>query len=106
MLKRITLWLMRCIRCNSDLQSFYQSLTPVKPGINGYSKMDRYRDFRSVFGSEAGKRVLAQLVERAEGKPILETEVTETQVMAYRAGQRSIGLWVVQVLQAEPLEEI
>lgn len=92
-------------RKGADLQKFFDSLTFITPGRNGYRKADRYRDFRQVFNSDAGKRVLAQIIDNAEGLPILEHEVSDTHKMAYRAGQRSVALWIVKTLKAEPLEE-
>jgi len=89
----------------NDLQKFFDSLTSIKPGRNQYTKMDRYRDFRRVFNSDEGKRVLSQIIGESEGLPIIENEVADTHKMAFRAGKRSVGLWIVQVLNAEPLED-
>ena len=87
----------------TDLQAFFASLSPAKPGRNGYTKADRYRDFRAVFATESGRRVLAQLIDHCEGLPIVEKEVSDTHLTAYRMGQREPGLWIVRVLNAEPL---
>lgn len=87
-------------RKKADLAAFFRSLGTIGPR---YSKKDRYRDFRSVFGTEAGKRVLTQIIAESD-KPVLDTEL-QAELMAYRAGKRSIGLWLVKVLNAEPLEE-
>lgn len=89
----------------SDLQRFFQSLSFVKPGRGGYKKMDRYRDFRQVFNTDSGKRVLAQIIDECEGLPIIEKEVSDTHKMAFRAGKRNVALWITQVLNAEPLQE-
>lgn len=92
------------VESNSDLQAFYEALTPVRVGRNNYTKADRFRDFQTVFASEQGKRVLAQLIDVAEGRPIAESEVGDHALLAYRQGQRSIGQWLVRTLNGVPLE--
>lgn len=90
-------------RKERDLQRFFESLVPSKPGRQGYTKKDRYRDFRQVFSTEQGKRVLSQIINEAEGVPIVESEASDTHKVAFRLGKRSLGLWIVRVLNAEPL---
>jgi len=89
----------------SDLQAFYDSLTPVKVNRDGYRKADRFKDFREVFNTEAGKRVLAQIISEAEGLIIVEAEVDNHAKLSFRAGKRSLGCWIANVLQATPLTE-
>lgn len=89
-------------RKDKDIKAFFESLSMVKTGRNGYSKMDRYRDFRKVFGTEEGRRVLAQIVDHSD-IPIVESEVSDTHKMAFRAGQRNLSMWIIKVLNAEPL---
>lgn len=72
------------------------------------SKMDRYRDFRMVFyGSEAGKRVLYQILAWA-GIYRPETP-TMGEIDVYRVfekiGQRKLGLDILTVLTNEPKPE-
>lgn len=72
-------------------QAFFDTLAAVHIG-QGYSSTDRYRDCRAVFfGSPQGKRVLAQIVALCEGRPIIESEVSNHALLAFRAGRRSIG---------------
>lgn len=92
-------------RRDRDIQRFFESLTPAKPGRGSYTKKDRYRDFRQVFNTEPGRRVLAQIIDEAEGIPIVESEVDNTHRVSFRLGKRSLGLWIVRVLNAEPLDD-
>jgi hypothetical protein len=86
-----------------NLQAFFDALAAVKAGRDGYSTMDRYRDCRTVFfGSEAGKRVLGQVIALCEGLPVLEGDVANHALLAYRAGRRSIGQELVKWMNAEP----
>jgi hypothetical protein len=86
-----------------NLQAFFDTLAAVKAGRDGYSSMDRYRDCRTVFfGSEAGKRVLGQIIAMCEGLPVLEPEVSNHALLAFRAGRRSIGQELVKWMNAEP----
>lgn len=89
----------------SDLQLFFESLSQVKVNKDGYRKADRFKEFREVFMSDAGKRVLSQIITEAEGLPVIESDVSDHAKLAYRSGKRSLGLWIVQVLQAIPLTE-
>ena len=87
------------------LAGFYGSLTPVRVGRNDYTKTDRYRDFRAVFTTPEGRKVLSQIIAYSEGLPVSEREVSDTHRTAFRAGQRDTGLWIVRVLNAEPLDQ-
>lgn len=88
-----------------DLQAFYESLSPVRIGLQGYSKADRSADFRRLFNTPEGRRVLAQVIAEAEGAAILESEVGDTHKLAFRAGKRYLGQWIVRQLNAIPLED-
>lgn len=86
----------------NSLKAFFASL----PVISGsYTKKDRYRDFMAVFGTEAGGRVLQQIIKEAEGLPIIEEDAESHAKLAYRAGRRSLGLWIVKTLNTEPFED-
>lgn len=99
-------WIKRLFRSEErDIQRFFESLSPSKPGRQGYTKKDRYRDFKRVFATDEGRRVLSQIIDEAEGVPIVENEVSDTHRVSYRLGRRSLGLWIVRVLNAEPLDE-
>ena len=89
----------------SDLQAFFDTLAFVKVNKDGYRKADRFKDFREVFSTDAGKRVLSQLINEAEGLPIIENEASDHAKMAFRSGKRSLGQWLVHILQAIPLTE-
>ena len=86
-----------------DLAAFFAALAPVRVGHGSYSQLDRYRDFRAVFfGSDAGRRVLAQIVNLCEGLPVLEADAESHARMAYRAGMRRVGQEIVRWMNAEP----
>lgn len=91
-------------RSGRDLQKFFGSLTHVRAGRLGYTKTDRYRDFRAVFATPEGRKVLAQIIDYCEGAPVIEADVSDTHGLAFKAGKRNVGLWMVQTLNAEPLE--
>lgn len=38
------------------IAAFIEALRPVKVGRGGYTRLDRYRDFKATFSSEHGKR--------------------------------------------------
>lgn len=97
-------WLSRK-RDDRDLQKFYDTLSPSKVGLNSYTKKDRAQDFRAVFNSPAGRRVLAQIISECEGPLLTESDVSDTHATAYRAGKRYPGLWIVKQLNAVPLED-
>ena len=108
LLKRLALWFLRRYfeKSEPDLQEFFKSIVSVKPGVNGYTKKDRYVDFTKVFSTPEGKRVLGQIIEHSEGFPIMESEVGDTNRMIYRAGRREPGLWIVKILNTQPYGDI
>lgn len=91
-----------------DLQAFFDSIATIKAGRGGYSKMDRYRDFRAVFTGtstpEQGKRVLAQIIAHCEGLPLIEADAEQAHKLVWRAATRSVGLQIVKWLNSEPDE--
>lgn len=103
MIKRFGAWLAG--RGKPDLHGFFQSLTAVRPGQGGYTHLDRYRDFREVFGTPVGRKVLHQLVDHCEGSPSLELDAEQTHKTAFRNGRRSVGLWIVHTMNAEPMDK-
>lgn len=85
-----------------DIDKFFASLTPVQLGAS-YTRMDRYRDFRRVFGTEDGKRVLWQIFEWTHMfRPIAVKDPHDTY---RRDGERNIGLKILAMMNAEPLGE-
>lgn len=89
---------------DSDLQAFYEALLPVRvTGEGSYTPEDRYRDFREVFyGSNAGKRVLAQIMDECEGPPVGEAQIESHAYLAMRAGKRTVGARIVLWMNAAP----
>lgn len=85
----------------AELQKMYDSFQFRRPGIE-YTKADRFKDFNRVFGDESGRRVLSQIIEKSEGKVIYEHEADTTGKLAYRAGSRYIGLWIIGILSHQP----
>ena len=91
----------------SDLQAFYDALRPyyLNPQHGGdYSFEDRFRDFRKVFveSGEPGRRVLAQILDECEGKPTTLNQVRDHAYLAWRAGKREVGLWIVAAMSGVP----
>lgn len=90
------------LKRRDSLKKFFESLPVIS---RSYSKKDRFRDFKAVFGSEAGGRVLQSILAETEGLPIIEEDAESHAKLAYRAGKRSVGLWIVKTLNKEPFEE-
>lgn len=94
----------RRTRKPDDLR-FYDALRPLKVSRDGpYKSIDRYRDFVSVFSSDAGKRVLSQIVDHCEGKVPSEDE-SDAKVRAYIA-RRRVGWWICAQMMAPAQVEI
>ena len=88
-----------------NLQEFFDSLKPgfLKPAWNtSYTPMDRFRDYHAVFDSETGRRVLAQIIDMCEGKPITLNQVGDHAYLAFRQGMREVGMNIVVVMNNEP----
>lgn len=92
----------------SDLQAFFDSMRPVRPSSDGdYTFEDRFRDFREVFfGSEAGRRVLAQIIAECEGLPPNMSQVSDHAFLAFKAGKREVGMRIVQWMQGVPADPV
>lgn len=86
----------------ADPEAFFEALMRARLG-EGYGPVERYRDFRQVFASPAGRRVLWQILEWAHlFRPVaVRGDSSETY---RRDGERNIGLRMLAVLNAEPLE--
>lgn len=78
-----------------DIASLIEALRPVRVGRQNYTALDRYREARLTFSSEAGKRVLSQIIDLCEGSVMFEHEVENIGKLAYRAGMRFIGIQIM-----------
>lgn len=77
------------------------------PSQEGYTAMDRYRDFRRVFlGSDEGKRVLRELLAwgRMFRAPAFGNPV-DPHRMSIAFGERNIALKLLSTLHNEPPEK-
>ena len=60
-------------------------------------------DYRFVFGSEAGQRVLADILHKAG--VMAETYDAHLPNMAYASGKRRLGLDIVEMINADPADQ-
>ena len=91
----------RATRGNPDPVAFFERLKDVH-FADGYDDADRYRDFRNVFlGTAEGRRCLYQIFEWAH---VFHSSVVpgDPYMTHYQDGERSIGLQILSVLNAEP----
>jgi hypothetical protein len=89
-----------------DILAFLEALRPVRVGKEtGYSRLDRYRDFRATFGTDAGRRVLRQIMDLCEGPPAIETDLTNHALLAARAWSRRNGQMIVAWATVPPPED-
>lgn len=80
---------------SDDIAALIEALRPVRVGRQNYTALDRYREARLTFSSEAGKRILSQIVDLCEGKVLFEHEVESVGKLAYRAGMRFVGIQIM-----------
>jgi hypothetical protein len=83
-----------------DLLDMLSSL----PSQDGYTPMDRYRDFRKLFlGSDEGKRVLREVLSwgRMFRAPALGNPI-DSHRMAVAFGERNIALKLMATINIEP----
>jgi len=89
---------------SDDAQALIFSLAPARVGYGGYTKADRYRDFRAVFFGEASaiqkERVLYQILAESDimGDPI----GPDTHDTYRRLGRREVGVNLLAILTNEP----
>lgn len=87
----------------ADIRNLITAIGFVKVGRGDYSRMDRYRDFSRVFyGTEEGKRVLAQIMSLCEGPVTLETELPNHALLAGRAMSRRVGTLITAWASVPP----
>ena len=89
-------------RRRRDPEAFFRDLATAQLGA-GYGAAERRRDFRSVFATPAGRRVLWSLFDWCGlYRPVaVKGDPYETY---HRDGRRDIGLRILRALDAEPLE--
>lgn len=91
---------------SDEVATFIEALRSTKASREGpYTYTDRYRDFKQVFGTDAGKRVLSQIIDLCEGRPATETDAESHARLAYRAGARSVGLKIAAWATVPPPEQ-
>ena len=81
-------------------------LLATLPSREGYSPMDRYRDFRKVFGTDEGKRALNEIISwgRILHAPILGRPV-DPYAMAITFGERNMALKLMAAVYTEPVDK-
>lgn len=78
----------------NEVQAFIEAIRPVKVSDDGpYKRVDRYRDFHTVFSTPEGRRVLSQIVDHCD-RPVAESDAGNTAKMTWSAAQRDVGLWI------------
>lgn len=87
-------------------QDIYDRIVRLRglPPATDYAAIDRQRDFRTVFRSNAaGRRVLAQILDRCRvcERSFMPGDGSET---ARREGMRDVGLWLVDVLAEDTID--
>ena len=88
-------------RPEPDLDGFLDDLRAATLGVS-YSHLDRYRDFRAVFGTAQGKRVLWEVLGWCQiYRAYRGSDTTE---LFMREGKRNIGLRLLATMNDEPEE--
>jgi hypothetical protein len=77
-------------------------LDPFEIESEEYSYLQRYQDFRHVFLSAEGRRVLAEIVRLAEMRKPSAFPRYETNETFYRDGAKGIVFKIFDVLNTEP----
>jgi hypothetical protein len=69
----------------------------------GYTPMDRYRDFKKVFGTEDGKRVLREIISwgRLLKTPMMGNPI-DPYAMAIAFGERNLASKIMAAIHNEP----
>ena len=73
------------------------------PSQEGYSPVERYQDFRKVFGTDEGKRVLREILAwgRMFRAPVLGKPI-DPYAMAVAFGERNMALKLMATVHTEP----
>lgn len=91
---------------NEDsLEAFLSALVPVRPRADGpYTYADRHHDFKTVFGTEAGKRVLSQIVALGD-KPVTVADLGNHDLMVWRHATRFIVCKITEWAAVPPPQQ-
>ena len=76
------------------------------PSPEGYSPVERYRDFRKVFGTDEGKRVLREILSwgRMFRSPVLGKPI-DPYAMAVAFGERNMALKLMATVHTGPVDK-
>lgn len=74
----------------------------IKPGE--YTTLDRYKDFSTVKNSDAGNRMISEIINICDVKTF-ENEANDAGKLAFRAGKRYVALWILGILTHRPTEK-
>lgn len=76
------------------------------PSQEGYSPVERHRDFQKVFGTEDGKRVLREILSwgRMFRSPVLGKPI-DPYAMAVAFGERNIALKLMATVHTQPTDK-
>ena len=76
------------------------------PSQDGYSPVERYRDFRKVFGTDEGKRVLREILSwgRMFRAPVLGKPI-DPYAMAVAFGERNLALKLMATVYTQPTDK-
>jgi hypothetical protein len=76
------------------------------PMQEGNTPMDRYRDFKKVFGTDEGKRVMLEILSwgRMFRSPVLGKPI-DPYAMAVAFGERNIALKLLATVHTEPKDK-
>ena len=93
-------------RGNPDPGAFFAELSASHPGKQ-YARADKYRDFRAVFqNSEQGRRVLHEILTWCHiGHASAPQAKFQTNETMYLDGQRSVGIKLMVIMNAEPKDK-
>lgn len=86
-----------------EIEAFLKECAPLRPTRDGdYTFQDRHVDFKTAFGSEAGKRVLRQIVDYCDGSILPDERNASQAELAVYVAKRKLGLWVLAVTAMPP----
>ena len=99
------------------MKTFWRWLTRPLPGpdaflkelrmatVGDFSKADVYRDYRAVFQTEQGKRVLWHLISIAHVYDDITERATDSHQAYFKDGRRSLVLEIFRFMNMQPSED-